>query len=250
MKILVPIKRVVDFNVKVRPLADGSGVDIGNVKMSTNPFCEIAVEEAIRLKEAGVASEVVVVSIGESRCQEQIRSAMALGADRGVLVETSEALNPLDVSKVLVEIVKREAPQLVIMGKQSIDGDNNQTGQMLAALLGWGQGTFASNIEVSSASLDVTREVDGGLQTIRLALPAVVTTDLRLNEPRYAKLPDIMKAKRKPLDITPLDELKISNSESVVITKVEPPAERLAGVKVNSVDELIDKLKTEAKVVS
>lgn len=249
MKILVPIKRVVDYNIKVRPLDDGSGVDIANAKMSVNPFCEIAVEEAIRLKEHGVADEVVVVSVGESKAQEQLRAAMALGADRAVLVE-SAALEPLAVAKVLQKLVEKEQPQLVIMGKQSIDGDNNQTGQMLAALLGWGQGTFASEVAVSDGKVEVTREVDGGLQTLRLKLPALVTTDLRLNEPRYAKLPDIMKAKKKPLEILKVEELGVEIAQRQKIVKVELPSSRKAGIKVSSVDELIDKLRNEAKVIS
>jgi electron transfer flavoprotein beta subunit len=250
MKILVPIKRVVDYNVKVRPLSDGSGVDIANAKMSINPFCEIAVEEAIRLKEKGVASEVVVVSIGEAKCQEQLRAAMALGADRAILVETTERLQPLGVAKILKAVVAKEAPELVVLGKQSIDGDNNQTGQMLAALLGWGQGTFASKLEVADGAALVTREVDGGLQTLKLKLPAVVSTDLRLNEPRYASLPNIMKAKKKPLETLPIADLGVDISNRSKLVKVAAPAERKAGIKVNSVDELINKLKNEAKVIS
>jgi Electron transfer flavoprotein, beta subunit len=250
MKILVPIKRVVDYNVKVRPLGDGSDVDIANAKMAINPFCEIAVEEAIRLKEKGVATEVVVVSVGEGKCQEQLRAAMALGADRAILVETSERLQPLVIAKVLKAVVAKESPDLVILGKQSIDGDNNQTGQMLAALLGWGQGTFASKVEIADGAALVTREVDGGLQTLKLKLPAVVTTDLRLNEPRYASLPNIMKAKKKPLDTIPFAELGVELASRSKLVKVAPPAGRKAGIKVGSVDELINKLKNEAKVIS
>ena len=249
MKILVPIKRVIDYNVKVRVKSDHSDVDLANVKMAINPFCEIAVEEAIRLKEAGIADEVVAVSLGESACQEQIRTALALGADRGILVETNETLQPLAVAKLLKAIVEKESPGLVIMGKQAIDGDNNQTGQMLGALTGMPQGTFASDVKVADGKVNVTREVDGGLQTVGLTLPAIVTTDLRLNEPRYAKLPNIMKAKKKPLDTLTPDELGISISASITTIKVEPPAERAAGIKVASVDELVDKLKNEAKVI-
>ena len=249
MKILVPIKRVIDYNVKVRVKSDHSDVDLANVKMAINPFCEIAVEEAIRLKEAGIADEVVAVSLGESACQEQIRTALALGADRGILVETNETLQPLAVAKLLKAIVEKESPGLVIMGKQAIDGDNNQTGQMLGALTGMPQGTFASEVKVADGKVNVTREVDGGLQTVGLTLPAIVTTDLRLNEPRYAKLPNIMKAKKKPLDTLTPDELGISISASITTIKVEPPAERAAGIKVASVDELVDKLKNEAKVI-
>jgi electron transfer flavoprotein beta subunit len=249
MKILVPIKRVVDFNVKVRPLSDGADVDIANAKMSINPFCEIAVEEAIRLKEKGVATEVVVVSVGDAKSQEQLRAAMALGADRALLVETSQRLQPLQIAKTLKKVVEKEAPQLVILGKQAIDGDNNQTGQMLAALLGWGQGTFASKVEVAEGSVEVTREIDGGLQTVKLKLPAVVTTDLRLNEPRYASLPNIMKAKKKPLDTLKLEELGVELSSRSKLLKVSAPGSRKAGVKVADVDELINKLKNEAKVI-
>jgi electron transfer flavoprotein beta subunit len=249
MKILVAVKRVVDYNVKVRPKSDGTAVDLNNVKMSINPFCEIAVEEAVRLKEKGVATEIVVVSVGEKTSQEQIRTALALGADRGILVETSEELQPLAVAKLLKAVVDKEQPRLVILGKQSIDGDNNQTGQMLAALAGFAQGTFASQITVDGDNLSVTREVDGGLQSLTLKLPAVVTTDLRLNEPRYASLPNIMKAKKKPLDtLTPAD-LGVDAAPRVKTLKVEPPAERKAGVKVKTVAELVEKLKNEAKVI-
>lgn len=249
MKILVAVKRVVDHNVKVRPRSDGSGVDLNNVKMAINPFCEIAVEEAVRLKEKGVASEVVAVSMGTKACQEQIRTALALGADRGILVETDAELQHLAVAKLLKALVEKEEPGLIILGKQSIDGDNNQTGQMLAALTGLAQGTFASEVVVEGDKVNVTREIDGGLQTVQLSLPAVVTTDLRLNEPRYASLPNIMKAKRKPLDTLTPDELNVDVAPRVKTLRVEPPAERQAGVKVESVAELVDKLKNEAKVI-
>ena len=249
MKILVAVKRVVDYNVKVRVKADNSGVDLANVKMSMNPFCEIAVEEAVRLKEKGVASEIVVVSIGPTAAQEQLRTALALGADRAVLVESSEELNSLAVAKLLKAVVDKEQPQLVILGKQAIDSDNNQTGQMLGALTGFAQGTFASKVEVSGDKVNVEREIDGGAQTVALNLPAIVTTDLRLNEPRYAKLPDIMKAKKKPLDVKTPADLGVEVASKVKLLKVEPPAERQGGVKVGSVDELVDKLKNEAKVL-
>lgn len=249
LKVLVAVKRVVDYNVKVRPLADGSSVDIANAKMSINPFCEIAVEEAVRLKESGVADEIVVASIGPKQSQEQIRAALALGADRGILVETDESLQPLAVAKCLKALVEKETPDLVILGKQSIDGDNNQTGQMLAALTSMGQGTFASAVDVEAGKVKVTREIDGGLQVVELTLPAVVTTDLRLNEPRYASLPNIMKAKKKPLESTTPDELGVATAPSVKTLKVELPAERSAGIKVANVAELIDKLKSEAKVI-
>jgi len=220
MKILVPIKRVIDYNVKARPAADGKSVDLNNVKMAINPFCEIAVEEAVRLKEKGVATEVVVISIGETKCQEQLRSAIAVGADRGILIETNEALEPLAVAKCLKAIVEKEEPGLVIMGKQSIDGDNNQTGQMLAGLCGWGQGTFASEVSLDSDTVKVTREIDGGLVTVNLKLPAIVTTDLRLNEPRYPALPNIMKAKRKPLETIPVADLGIDVSPRTELLQV------------------------------
>ena len=249
MKILVPIKRAVDYNVKVRPLSDGTNVDIANAKMSINPFCEIAVEEAIRLKEQGVATEVVVVSAGEAKSHEQLRAAMALGADRAIHIDAPAQLEPLAVAKALQAVVQKEQPQLVILGKQTIDGDNNQTGQILAALLGWGQGTFASKVAVQSDCVHVTREIDGGLQTLKLTLPAVITTDLRLNEPRYAKLPDIMKAKKKPLDTLTLDDLGVASTARVKLIQVEPPAQRKAGIKVADIDTLIDKLKNEAKVI-
>ena len=249
MKILVGYKRVVDYNVKVRAKGDGSGVDLNNVKMSINPFCEIAVEEAVRLREKGVATEVIAVSLGDKACQEQIRTALALGADRGILVETAEELQPLAVAKLLKAIVVREGVELVIVGKQSIDGDNNQTGQMLAALAGMSQGSFASELVIENGKARVTREIDGGLQTIELALPAVVTTDLRLNEPRYASLPNIMKAKKKQLDtLTPAD-LGVDVSPRMRVLKVEPPPERKAGIKVGSVAELVEKLRNEAKVI-
>lgn len=250
MKVLVAVKRVVDYNVKVRAKADGSDVDLNNVKMAINPFCEIAVEEAVRLKEAGTASEVITVSIGDKSCQEQIRTSLALGADRGIQVETGGAVEPLVVAKLLKGVVDKEQPQLVILGKQSIDGDNNQTGQMLAALANMGQGTFASEVVVDGDKVNVTREVDGGLQTVSLNLPAVVTTDLRLNEPRYASLPNIMKAKKKQLDVYTPEDLGVSVTSHLTQLKVQPPAERQAGIKVESVDELVDKLKNEAKVIS
>jgi len=249
MKILVAVKRVVDYNVKVRAKPDGSAVDLANVKMAINPFCEIAVEEAVRLKEKGIATEIVVVSIGTQQAQEQIRTALALGADRGILVQTDTELEPLAVAKCLKEICAKESPDLIILGKQAIDGDNNQTGQILAALTGYGQGTFASVVEVADGTANVTREVDGGLQTVALKLPAIVTTDLRLNEPRYASLPNIMKAKKKPLDTTTPADLGVDVSPRTKLLKVEPPAERSAGVKVADVAELVAKLKNEAKVI-
>lgn len=249
MKILVPVKRVVDYNVKVRVKPDLSGVDLTNVKMDINPFCDIAVEEAVRLKEKGVASEVIVVSIGEAKAEEQIRRAMAIGADRGILITTEAAASSLTVAKLLNEIVKQEEPGLVILGKQAIDTDNNQTGQMLAALSGFGQGTFASEVSVEEGAVQVTREIDGGLQTVKLKLPAIVTTDLRLNEPRYVKLPDIMKAKRKPLEKKTPADFGIAEKQSVTTLKVEPPSQREAGVKVASVSELVEKLTNEAKVL-
>ncbi len=249
MKILVAVKRVVDYNVKVRPKSDGSDVDIANAKMSINPFCEIAVEEAVRLKEKGVASEIIAVSLGSKQSQEQIRTAMALGADRGILVETDSELQPLAVAKCLKALVDKESPDLVILGKQSIDGDNNQTGQMLGALTGMPQGTFASELENADGKVKVTREIDGGLQTVELNLPAIVTTDLRLNEPRYASLPNIMKAKKKPLDTTTPEDLGVDVAPRLQTLKVEPPAERQAGIKVADVAELVEKLKSEAKVI-
>ena len=249
MKILVAVKRVVDYNVKVRAKADGTGADIANVKMSINPFCEIAVEEAVRLKEKGVATEIIAVSIGAKQSQEQIRTALALGADRGILVETEAELEPLAIAKCLKALVEKESPDLVILGKQSIDGDNNQTGQMLGALTGMGQGTFASEVNVADGKVNVTREIDGGLQTVALNLPAIVTTDLRLNEPRYASLPNIMKAKKKPLDVLSPADLGVDTTTRVKLLKVTPPADRQAGIKVADVDQLIEKLKNEAKVI-
>ncbi|MBG22422.1 MAG: electron transfer flavoprotein subunit beta [Idiomarinaceae bacterium] len=249
MKILVAVKRVIDYNVKVRVKADQSDVDLANVKMALNPFCEIAVEEAVRLKEKGIADEVVVVSIGPKAVQEQLRTALALGADRAIQVETDDMPDSLAVAKILKGVVEKEEPQLVILGKQAIDSDNNQTGQMLGALTGMPQGTFASKVDMADGSVNVTREIDGGLQTVKLQLPAIVTTDLRLNEPRYASLPNIMKAKRKPLDVTTAEELGVNVSRTVKLLKVEPPAERSAGVKVADVAELVDKLKNEAKVL-
>ncbi len=249
MKVLVTVKRVIDYNVKVRVKPDNSDVDLNNVKMAMNPFCEIAVEEAVRLKEAGVATEIVVVSLGNKACQEQLRTALALGADRAIHVESDEALESLTVAKLLQKVVEAEQPNLIILGKQSIDSDNNQTGQMLAALTGFGQGTFASVVKVEGDSALVTREVDGGLQTVSLKLPAVVTTDLRLNEPRYASLPNIMKAKKKPLEVKTPAELGVEVKAHTRLVKVTPPAERKAGIKVASVEELVSKLKNEAKVI-
>ncbi|MCL5041689.1 MAG: electron transfer flavoprotein subunit beta/FixA family protein [Gammaproteobacteria bacterium] len=249
MKILVAVKRVVDYNVKVRVKADNSGVDLANVKMSMNPFCEIAVEEAVRLKEKGVATEIIAVSVGPTAAQEQLRTALALGADRAVLVESADELSSLSIAKLLKGVVDKEQPQLVILGKQAIDSDNNQTGQMLAALSGYAQGTFASEVAVDGDKVKVTREIDGGLQTVDLKLPAIVTTDLRLNEPRYASLPNIMKAKKKPLETLKPEDLGVSVSSCLKTVKVEAPAARSAGIKVKTVDELVDKLKNEAKVI-
>jgi electron transfer flavoprotein beta subunit len=249
MKILVPVKRVVDYNVKVRVKSDGSGVDIANVKMSMNPFDEIAVEEAVRLKEKGVALEVIAVSCGVLQCQETLRTAMAIGADRAILVETAEELQPLAVAKLLKALVDKEAPQLVILGKQAIDDDCNQTGQMLAALLGWGQATFASKVEVADGVAKVTREVDGGLETLSLTLPAIITTDLRLNEPRYVTLPNIMKAKKKPLENVKPADLGVDVAPRLKTLKVSEPAKRSAGIKVLDVAALVDKLRNEAKVI-
>jgi len=243
MKILVPVKRVLDYNVKPRVKADGTGVDLANVKMSMNPFDEIAVEEAIRLREKGVATEVVAVSIGEAKAQETLRTALAMGADRAILVTTDDKVEPLGVAKLLKAIADEEAPGLIILGKQAIDDDNNQTGQMLAALTGWGQGTFASAVEVSGDTVTVTREIDGGAETVSLALPAIVTTDLRLNEPRYASLPNIMKAKSKPLATKTAADYGVDIAPRLTTLKVEEPAKRQAGVKVADVDELIGKLK-------
>lgn len=249
MKVLVPVKRVVDYNVKVRVKSDNTDVDIANVKMSMNPFDEIAVEEATRLKEKGVATEIVAVSCGVSQCQEQIRSAMAIGADRGVLVETNAQLQPLAVAKLLKAVADKEAPQLIILGKQAIDDDANQTGQMLAALLGWPQATFASEVVVEGDSVKVTREIDGGLETLSLKLPAIITTDLRLNEPRYATLPKIMQAKKKPLETLTPEALGVDVSPRLSVLKVTEPAARQAGIKVPDVATLVDKLKNEAKVI-
>lgn len=250
MKVLVAAKRVVDYNVNIRVLSDNSGVDLNNVKMSVNPFDEIAIEEAVRLKEAGTATEVVVVSVGASNCQEQIRTALALGADRGILVETDEDMQPLAIAKVLKAIVDKEEPALVIAGKQAIDGDNSQVGQMLAALAGMAQATFASEVQLGDGTATVTREVDGGLETITVKLPALVTTDLRLNEPRYASLPNIMKAKKKPIDTYSPADLGVDVTPRLKTLKVTPPAEREAGIIVETVEELVDKLKNEAKVIS
>jgi len=244
MKILVPVKRVVDYNVKIRVKADGSGVELANVKMSMNPFDEIAVEEALRLKEAGKATEVVVVSIGPAQAAETIRTGLAMGADRGILVKVEGTVEPLAVAKLLKKVVEQESPGLVILGKQAIDDDCNQTGQMLAALLGWPQGTFASKVALEAESVDVTREVDGGLQTVSLKLPAIVTTDLRLNEPRYASLPNIMKAKKKPLDETTAEALGVDVAPRLKVLKTAEPAGRSAGVKVANAAELVSKLKT------
>ena len=249
MKVLVPVKRVVDYNVKVRVKADGTGVETANVKMSMNPFDEIAVEEAVRLKEKGVATEIVAVSAGPNAAQEQIRTALAMGADRGILVEHDGVLEPLAVAKILKAIVEKEGPALVILGKQAIDDDMNATGQMLAALLGWGQGTFASKIEKDGETLKVTREIDGGLETVSLKLPAIVTTDLRLNEPRYASLPNIMKARKKPIETVKPADLGVDATPRLTVLKVEEPPKRQAGVKVGSVQELVQKLRNEAKVI-
>ncbi|MEB5476286.1 electron transfer flavoprotein subunit beta/FixA family protein [Acinetobacter pollinis] len=249
MKALVAVKRVVDANVKVRIKSDNSGVDLTNVKMSINPFCEIAVEEAVRLKEKGVVSEIVVVSVGAKEAQEQLRSSMALGADRAILVETNDEIGALEVAKVLKGIVAEEKPELILLGKQAIDDDSNQVGQMLSALIGSGQATFASQIHIEDGKAQVTREIDGGLQTIELSLPAVITSDLRLNEPRYVKLPDIMKARKKQLDVKSPADYGVATGTKLKTIKVENPPERKAGVQVSSVDELVEKLKNEAKVI-
>ena len=249
MKVLVPIKRVIDYNVKARVKSDNSDVDLTNVKMAMNPFCEIAIEEAIRLKEAGTANEVVAVTIGPKASQEQLRTALALGADKAIHIETDEKLESLHIAKLLAKIVEQESPELVILGKQSIDSDNNQTGQMLAALTKRGQGTFASKVVIENGKVNVTREVDGGLQTVALNLPAVVTTDLRLNEPRYASLPNIMKAKRKPLEVIAADSLGVDLTPRMQLISVEEPAKRTAGIIVEDVAQLVEKLKTEAKVI-
>ncbi len=250
MKVLVPVKRVVDANVKVRVKPDKTGIDLANVKMAVNPFCEIAIEEAVRLKEAGAATEVVAVAVGASNCQEQLRTCLALGADRAVLIETEETVQPLGVAKALQALQHREKADIVLFGKQSIDGDNSQTGPMFAALTGMAQATFASEVSVTDGKLRVIREVDGGLQTISITLPAVITTDLRLNEPRYASLPNIMKAKRKPMDTITPEELGVDIAPRLEVLSVEPPQERQAGIKVENVEELVDKLRNEAKVIA
>jgi len=249
MKILVPVKRVIDYNVKVRVKSDNSGVELANVKMSMNPFDEIAVEEAIRLKEAGSADEIVAISIGPDKAQETLRTALAMGADRAILVKTDQEVEPLAVAKILKAVVAEENPEIVLMGKQAIDDDSNQTGQMLAALLSWGQGTFASDVKIDGSNVNVTREIDGGLETVKLNLPAVITTDLRLNEPRYASLPNIMKAKRKPLDEKTPDDYGVDISPRLTMLKVEEPEGRSAGVMVESVSELVSKLRDEAGVL-
>ena len=249
MKILVPIKRVVDYNVKVRPLSDNSNVDLNNVKMAVNPFCEIAVEEAVRLKESGTATEIIAVTVGTPASQEQLRTALALGCDRAVLIESEENPEPLVIAKALAKIFEEENPDLIILGKQAIDGDNNQTGQMLSAILDLPQATFASKLLIEGQTANVTREIDGGLQTIKVNLPAIVTTDLRLNEPRYASLPNIMKAKKKELAAKNINDLGIDTSARTEIISVELPPQREAGIKVESVDELVDKLKNEAKAI-
>ncbi len=249
MKLLVPVKRVVDYNVKVRVKADGTGVETANVKMSMNPFDEIGVEEAVRLKEKGIATEIVAISCGPAACAEQIRTALAMGADRGILVEHDGVLEPLAVAKLLAALVAKEGPQLVIVGKQAIDDDMNATGQMLAALLGWAQGTFASKVEAADGGLKVTREVDGGLEVVQLKLPAIVTTDLRLNEPRYASLPNIMKARKKPIETVKPADLGVDVTPRLTVLKVAEPPVRQAGKKVGSVQELVDKLRNEAKVI-
>ncbi|MGF1612669.1 MAG: electron transfer flavoprotein subunit beta/FixA family protein [Gammaproteobacteria bacterium] len=249
MKILVAVKRVVDYNIKIRVKADQTDVETANVKMSMNPFDEIAVEEALRIREAGSASEVVVVSLGTAKCQETLRTALAMGADRGILVQTTSELQPLAVSKVLAALVAREKPNMVILGKQAIDDDSNQTGQMLAALLGWPQGTFASKVAFKDGNVEVTREIDGGLETVSLTLPCVITTDLRLNEPRYATLPNIMKAKKKPIDTTTPDALEVDVKPRLTVLRVTEPAPRKAGIRVSSVAELVSKLRNEAKVI-
>ena len=249
MKILVPIKRVVDYNVKVRPLSDNSNVDLNNVKMAVNPFCEIALEEAVRLKESGKATEVIAVSVGQTDSQEQLRTALALGADRATLVETDSLLEPLAIAKVLQKIIEDEKPDLIILGKQAIDGDNNQTGQMLGALLDYPQATNASEVSTNESSISVTREIDGGLQTLELTIPSIVTTDLRLNEPRYASLPNIMKAKKKELNVILAADLGIDLGSRTELLSVELPPSREAGIMVETVDDLVDKLKNEAKVI-
>ena len=249
MKVLVPIKRVVDYNVKIRVKSDNSGVELSNVKMSMNPFDEIAVEEAIKLKESGTVSEIVVLSIGPQQSQETIRTALAMGADRGVLIKTDELVEPLNVAKLIKALSDEESPDLIILGKQAIDDDSNQTGQMLAALLGWSQGTFASELKINGDKASVTREIDGGLQTLEIKLPSIITTDLRLNEPRYASLPNIMKAKKKPIDEKLPEDYGVEISPMLEILKVSEPAQREAGIKVETVEELVDKLKNEVGVI-
>ena len=249
MKIIVPIKRVVDYNVKIRVKSDQTGVELDNVKMSMNPFDEIAVEEAIKLKEAGTVSEIIVLSIGPQQSQETIRTALAMGADRGILVKTDELVEPLNVAKIIKAVSEEENPDLIILGKQAIDDDSNQTGQMLAALLGWSQGTFASELKISDGKANVVREIDGGLQTLEIKLPSIITTDLRLNEPRYASLPNIMKAKKKPIDEKLPEDYNLEISPMLEIVKVSEPAQREAGIKVETVEELVDKLKNEAGVI-
>ena len=249
MKVLVPVKRVVDYNVKIRVKSDNSGVELSNVKMSMNPFDEIAVEEAIKLKEAGTISEIVVLSIGPQQSQETIRTALAMGADRGILVKTDELVEPLNVAKIIKAVSEEENPNLIILGKQAIDDDSNQTGQMLAALLGWSQGTFASELKINDGKAIVVREIDGGLQTLEIKLPSIITTDLRLNEPRYASLPNIMKAKKKPIDEKLPEDYNLEISPMLEIVKVSEPAQREAGIKVETVEELVDKLKNEAGVI-
>ena len=249
MKVLVPIKRVVDYNVKIRVKSDNSGVELSNVKMSMNPFDEIAVEEAIKLKEAGSVSEIVVLSIGPQQSQETLRTALAMGADRGILVKTDELVEPLNVAKIIKAVSEEENPDLIILGKQAIDDDSNQTGQMLAALLGWSQGTFASELKISDGKANVVREIDGGLQTLEITLPSIITTDLRLNEPRYASLPNIMKAKKKPIDEKLPEDYNMEISPMLEIVKVSEPAQREAGIKVETVEELVDKIKNEAGVI-
>ena len=249
MKVLVPVKRVIDYNVKIRVKADQTGVETANVKMSMNPFDEIAVEEAVRLQEAGTATEVIAVSIGPQQCQETIRTALAMGADRGILIQTDDEVQPLAVAKLLKAVVDKESPDLVILGKQAIDDDSNQTGQMLAALLGWSQATFASNIELNGDTANITREVDGGLETVKVSMPCIVTTDLRLNEPRYASLPNIMKAKKKPIDQMAPADLSVDIAPRLTTLKVVEPTKREAGVMVEDVAQLVDKLQNEAKVI-
>ena len=249
MKVLVPVKRVIDYNVKIRVKADQTGVETANVKMSMNPFDEIAVEEAVRLQEAGTATEIVAVSVGPQQCQETIRTALAMGADRGILIQTDDEVQPLAVAKLLKAVVDKESPELVILGKQAIDDDSNQTGQMLAALLGWSQATFASKLDIEGSSANVTREIDGGLETIKVTMPCIVTTDLRLNEPRYASLPNIMKAKKKPIDQMMPGDLGVDTAPRLTTLKVVEPPKREAGVRVEDVAHLVDKLKNEAKVI-